>query len=102
MKHKNQIVVGDRGRRDVGEEVRQVGGAWGKRDTIVLAEIRTTKNIYIQYTLALDGLLIDYFTHNNQPKTRGAMKESRERRRDYRGAWGWCKSIVLAAIERVG
>ena len=43
MKHNNQIVVGDRGRRDVGEEVRQVGGAQGKRDTIVWAEIRMTK-----------------------------------------------------------
>jgi hypothetical protein len=27
------------------------------------------------------------------------MEESRERRQDYRGAWGGCKSIVLAMIE---
>ena len=45
MKHNNQIVVGDRdrGRRDVVGEVQQVGGVRGKRDTIVWAEIRTTK-----------------------------------------------------------
>ena len=57
--------------------------------------------IYIIHP-GLRWLLIDYFTHNNQPKTSGALKESRERRRDYRGAWGWCKSTVLAAIEWVG
>jgi len=43
MKHNNQIVVGDHGRREVGEEVQQVGGAQGKRDTIVWAEIQMTK-----------------------------------------------------------
>ena len=53
-------------------------------------------NIYLRW------LLINYFKHNSQPKTGGAVKESRERRRDYQGARGGCKSIVLVTIEWVG
>ena len=56
------------------------------------------KYIYIIQP-GLIWLLIDYFKHNNQPKTGGAVKESRERRQDYLGARGGCKSIFLATIE---
>ncbi len=54
----------------------------------------------ILYTVALDGRwLINLHTTTNQ-KQAPIMEESRERRQDYRGAWGGrCKSIVLAAIE---
>ena len=56
----------------------------------------------MKYTVALDGrLLMNFHTTTNQ-KQADAVEESRERRQDYRGARGGCKSIVLATIEWVG
>ena len=39
MKHNTQIVVGDQGRRDVGEEARQGWSVWGPVITLIWAEI---------------------------------------------------------------
>ena len=47
--HNNQPKIGVRNVGEYGREVRRVGGAWGKCDTIVWAEIWTTK-IYIYST----------------------------------------------------
>ena len=82
---------------------RDRGCMWRPVIASILAEIQPTQkiNIYIIQP-GLRWLLIDYFKHNNQSKTGGAVKESRERRRDYRGSRGGCKSIVLATIEWVG
>jgi hypothetical protein len=50
--------------------------------------------------MALDGCwMMNSHTTTNQ-KQAPIIEESRERRQDYRGAWGGgCKSIIPAAIE---
>jgi hypothetical protein len=64
------------------------------------SNLKDKKKPNILYTVALDGRwLINLHTTTNQ-KQAPIMEESRERRQNYRGAWGGgCKSIVLVAIE---
>ena len=64
------------------------------------SNLKDKKKSKILYTVALDGRWsINLHTTTNQ-KQAPIIEESRERRQDYRGAWGGgCKSIVLAAIE---
>jgi hypothetical protein len=51
------------------------------------------------YTLALDSHQTIILHATTNKKQAPIMEESRERRQDYRGAWGGCKSVVLATIE---
>ena len=52
-----------------------------------------------KYTMALNGRRpMNFHTTTNQ-KQADAEEERRQRRRDHRGAWEGCKSIILAAIE---
>ncbi len=87
-KHNNQIGVGSRGGRDAGERARPVWSMWGEVIALIWAAIRRTKKPKILYTVALDGhWLINLHTTTNQKQV-PIMEESRERRQNYRGAWG--------------
>ena len=66
--HNNQPKIGVCNGGEYGGEVQRVGGAQGKRDTIVWAEIRMTKNIHVKYSIAFGWLLINNGSHNNQTK----------------------------------
>ncbi len=66
-KSNNQIGVGGRGGRDVGEEAWLVWSMWGYVIALIWAAIRTTKKKIIIH-LGLRWPSIDYFTHINQPK----------------------------------
>ncbi len=87
-KHNNQIGVGGRGGRDAGEEARPVWSVWGTLSLRYGQQFEGQKKPKKLYTVALDGRwLINLHTTTNQ-KQAPIMEESRERRQDYRGAWG--------------
>jgi hypothetical protein len=71
-RYNNQIGFGDRGRRDVGEEVPPGWSVWGVVMASIWAAIGTTKKNKNIIHLGLRRPQMDYFTLNNQPKKSGS------------------------------
>ena len=78
--HNNQPKTGGHGGGEQGKEAQPLGSVWGPVIAMIWVEIRKMKKNKNIIHLGLRGLQINYFTHNNQPKTGRAVKESRERR----------------------
>ncbi len=97
--HNNQLGVGGRSRRGVGEEAR--GGlerVGGRRPIVGGDEFDAKKISNKKYTVTLGSRQsMNLHTKTNQ-KQAPIMEKSKDRRGDCRGSAGGCKSIVLGAI----
>ncbi len=98
--YNNQLGVGGRSRRDVGEEVRGGWNVWEGSIQLLEATNLTRKKYRIKkYTVTLGGRQsMNLHTTTNQ-KQAPTMQESKDRRGDHWGSTGECKSIVLGAIS---
>jgi hypothetical protein len=70
-RHNNQIGVGNRGSRDVGEEAPPGWSMWGDVRASIWAAIQTVKKRENIIHLGLRQPLMNYFPHNNKPKRVG-------------------------------
>jgi hypothetical protein len=96
--HNNQLGVGSRGRRDVGEEACGGWNVWEGGVQSLEASNSAKKKSNKKYTVTLGGhRSMNLHTTTNQ-KQAPIMEESKDRRGDHRGSAGGCKSIVLGAI----
>ncbi len=62
-------------------------------------DLNDEKKTKLLYTLALDGRQTIILHATTNQKQAPIMEESRERRQDYRGAWGGVNPSFLATIE---
>ncbi len=97
--HINQLGVGGRGKRDVGEEVRGGWNVWeGGVQSLEATNLTQKKISNKKYTVTLGGRRsMNLHTTTNQ-KQALIMEKSKERRDDRQGSAGGCKSIILGAI----